>query len=90
MRVLLLISIFIFSLVQARAETQAEKLCIIASAQKIPVIQNLQIENSRIDGGKSPYTVEIDTLIANKKVTFVFVCATSEGKPAFSSLAGIK
>lgn len=76
--------------VKAFGQSQAEKLCIVASVQKIPVIQNIKIENSRVEGNISPFTVEIDTSLAGKKITFVFVCATAEGKPAFASLAGIK
>jgi hypothetical protein len=81
-----------------QAQTLTEKVCIFASAQKLPNIAGLSIAASRIkdlpkDTKQSPgitgLMVEIDVRAANQDATFAFVCATAPGKPTFVESMGM-
>jgi hypothetical protein len=83
----------------AQAQTLTEKLCIFASAQKLPAIPGLSIAATRVKDvpkdakqaapGITGLMVEIDVRAANQDATFAFVCATAPGKPTFVESMGI-
>jgi hypothetical protein len=69
----------------AHAETTDEKLCVLASAQKVPPIPGLIVTGGRVTGLARPgmMNVEIDVKAVGRDATYGFLCGNGGSGSVF-------